>query len=114
MATFKILKPYTVQYKNPIILKVGETVALGEEEKEEKWKGWIWTESKAGKGWVPTQILEISDDRKTGVVLEYYSAKELNAAQGDEIEKIKSINGWTWAKNIKNGSKGWIPDEIIG
>lgn len=110
MEVFKILKTYKTQYENPIILNIGEIVKLGE---EEKWKGWIWAENKTNKGWIPIQILEISQDKKTGKILEYYSAKELNVEQGDTIKKIKSINGWTWSKNIKNNNEGWIPDEII-
>jgi hypothetical protein len=113
METFKILETYKTQYKDPIVLHVAEIVNLGEEEKEEKWKGWIWAESKTNKGWIPLQILEISSDKKTGKVLEYYSAKELDVEKGDDIEKIKSLNGWTWSRNVKTNTEGWIPDEII-
>ena len=113
MKTFKILKAYKAQYENPIVLNIGEKVLLGEEEKEEKWKGWIWAESKTNSGWIPIQILEISDDKKTGTVLEFYSAQELDVEKGDLIEKIKSLNGWTWSKNIRTTGEGWIPDEII-
>jgi hypothetical protein len=113
MKTYKIIKDYKTQYENLIVLNVGEKVSLGEEEKEEKWKGWIWAESTTNKGWVPMQILEISDDKKTGTVLEFYSAKELNVEKDDQIEKVKSLNGWTWSRNIKTENEGWIPDEII-
>lgn len=113
MKIFKIIKAYQIQYENPIILNVGEKVKLGKEETEEKWKGWIWAESKTNKGWIPIQIIEFSDDRKTGVVSQSYSAKELNVGIDDEVAKIKSINGWCWAKNVKNEEEGWIPDEVI-
>lgn len=111
--TYKILKDYKAQYENPIVLDLGEKVHLGEEEKEKKWKGWIWAATNANKGWIPIQILEISDDRKTGVVLEPYTAKELTVKEGDIIEKIKSLNGWTWSRNINTNYEGWIPDEVI-
>lgn len=113
METYKIIKEYHTQYEHPIILNVGEKVNLGEEEKEEKWKGWIWAESEFNKGWIPKQILKISHDKKTAVVLEFYSAKELNVMNGDLVEKIKSLNGWTWAKNLRTQNEGWIPDEVI-
>lgn len=113
MQTHKILKDYKTQYEDPIILGVGEDINLGEEEKEEKWKGWIWAETKNNKGWVPKQILEISEDKKSAKVLEFYSAQELNVKKGDYIEKIKSLNGWTWSRSLKTEDKGWIPDEII-
>lgn len=113
MTTYKILKEYKAQYENPIVLELGEKVHLGEEEKEEKWKGWIWAESDINKGWIPKQILKISNDRKTGVVLEPYTAKELTVKEGDIIEKIKSLNGWTWSRNINTTNEGWIPDEVM-
>ena len=113
MKTYKILKEYKAQYENPIILNVGEKVNLGEEEKEEKWKGWVWAESNTNKGWLPIQILEMSNDRKTGIIIEYYTAKELTVEKGDIIEKTKSLNGWTWSRNIKTENEGWIPDEVI-
>ena len=113
MKTFRILKGYKTQYTNPLVLNVGEVVKLGEEEKEEKWKGWMWAESNTSKGWVPIQILEISSDKKTGTILEFYTAKELNVEKGDKIEKIISLNGWTWSKNLQTNDEGWIPDEII-
>ncbi|MBC6112887.1 SH3 domain-containing protein [Pedobacter fastidiosus] len=114
MTTFKILIAYKRQYENPIILNVGDVVDLGEEEKEDKWLGWIWAEFKNNQGWIPIQILEIANDRKTGRVLEYYSANELDVGQGDVIEKIKSVDGWSWSRKIINNEEGWIPDEVIG
>lgn len=113
MKTYKILKEFRTQHKNPIVLNVGEKVNLGEEEKEEKWKGWIWAESKTNKGWIPLQIIKISDDKRTGILLEFYSAKEMDVDKGDLIKKIKSLNGWTWSRNLKTENEGWIPDEII-
>jgi len=113
MKAHRIIKDYKTQYENPIVLNVGEKVSLGEEEKEEKWKGWIWAESDLNKGWVPIQILEISEDKKTGTILEFYSAKELNVEKDDLIEKIISLNGWTWSRHLRTGNEGWIPDEII-
>lgn len=113
MNVYKILNSYSTQYTNPIVLEVGECVKLGEEAKEEKWKGWIWAENKANKGWIPIQILDISADRQFGTVLEFYTAKELNVEKGDKIEKLKSLNGWTWSKNLRTNDEGWIPDEII-
>jgi hypothetical protein len=113
MTEYKILKAYTPQYTNPIILHPGETVLLGEEEKDQKWKGWIWAESENNKGWIPLQILFVSDDKTRGTVKEHYSAAELAVEEGDIAVKIKSLNGWTWSKNLRTSEEGWIPDEAI-
>ena len=48
-----------------------------------------------------------------GIIKEIYTAEEMSVNEGDEIKKIKSLNGWTWAKNIKTEDQGWIPDEVI-
>ncbi|OBP45068.1 hypothetical protein AWR42_00325 [Riemerella anatipestifer] len=114
MKLLKILEDYKTKYENPMVLNIGEKVKLGQEEKEEKWKGWIWAESATNQGWVPIQILALGEDNKTATILEFYSSKELNVKKGDLVEKIKSLNGWTWVKNLKTGNEGWIPDEIIG
>jgi hypothetical protein len=37
----------------------------------------------------------------------------MDVDRDDVIEKIKSLNGWTWSRNLKTGNEGWIPDEII-
>lgn len=113
MQTYKILKTYKIQYDNPIVLQAGELVKLGKEETEEKWKGWIWAESTNNKGWIPKQIIEIDKEHQIGKILEFYSAKELNVNQGDLIEKITTLNGWTWSKNIQTNEEGWLPNEII-
>lgn len=114
METYKIIRDYKTKYDNPIILYAAQIVTLGKEETEEKWKGWIWAESASGKGWVPKQIIEMDAKKQVGKILEYYSAKELNVNKGDEIQKITSLNGWTWSKNIKTSEEGWLPDEVIG
>ncbi|HQY19256.1 MAG TPA: hypothetical protein PK294_01650 [Ignavibacteria bacterium] len=114
MQTFKILTSYKSIYKDPIVVIPGEIVKILEIEKEEKWKGWIKVESTSNTGWIPIQIIEFSDDGNTGKILENYSAKELDVGQGDLIQKIYSLNGWSWSKKIIDNEEGWIPDEIIG
>lgn len=113
MHTATILKSYTTQYTDPIIVKAGQHVALGEEEQEEKWKGWIRASNNTHEGWLPIQILRVSEDRKTGVVLSDYTAQELDVEANDTVEKIQALNGWTWCRNLRTHKEGWIPDEII-
>ncbi|MCC8148296.1 hypothetical protein [Akkermansia sp.] len=49
-----------------------------------------------------------------GSVLEDYSARELVVDRGEDIVKIKTLNGWTWVRRTNDGEEGWIPDEAIG
>jgi hypothetical protein len=109
----KISKSYSAKYKNPIILNTGDIVTLGEEEKEEKWKGWIRASTQNNEGWIPLQIVNISDDGKTGIISEYYSAKEIDTEEGDIIIVMNKLNGWSWVKKESTGEEGWIPDENI-
>ncbi|MFZ1320265.1 MAG: SH3 domain-containing protein [Ignavibacteria bacterium] len=113
MQTYKIQSSYNSIYKNPIVVIPGEIVKILEIEKEEKWKGWIKVESSSNAGWIPIQIIELSDDGIKGKILENYTAKELDVDIGDEIQKINSLNGWTWSRRIIDNEEGWIPDEII-
>ena len=108
-----IIQPYQKQYLNPIILNTGDKVVLGNEETEEKWKGWIWAESITNSGWIPMQIIEFSSDRKTGIISKEYSAQELAVEKNDFVLIIESLNGWLWVKNILNNEEGWIPSECV-
>ena len=110
----KILKSYQTKYNNPLILNAGDIVTLGEEEKEEKWKGWIRAYTKDNEGWIPLQIVKNSEDGKKGTVLEYYTAKEIDVNEGDNITVMKKLNGWSWIRLESTGEEGWIPDENIG
>lgn len=113
MSIRKIKEAYSTPYEAPIILNIGDIVNLDEKKTEEKWYGWIWAENTTHKGWIPIQIVDIFANNKKGRVLESYSAKELNVDVGDFIETVKSLNGWTWCKNIQTKEEGWIPNEII-
>lgn len=115
MKIVKVIKDYKAQYLDPIELNVGDRVILGEEEKDDKWIGWIWAESVNNKksGWIPMQIIDFSSDRKSGTILQYYTAKELTVNYNDEVELIQGLNGWYWVKNCKTDEEGWIPSEVI-
>jgi hypothetical protein len=109
---------HRTEYPDPIRLSAGELVTLGERAPEENWKEWIWAEKASGQGgWIPHQLIELVSVEagiQRGISKEDYSADELNVDKGDAVIKIKSINGWTWVRNINTGQEGWIPDEIIG
>lgn len=58
--------------------------------------------------------MDRSEDRAWGVTLEDYSARELNVDAGEEIVKIKTLNGWTWVRRTSDRKEGWVPHETIG
>lgn len=108
-----ITSNYSTQYQNPIGLKKGDRVRLGQEEMEKKWKGWIWAEDSTNGGWVPTQILKFSADNKSAEILEDYSAKELDVEEGEEVYVVQHLNGWVFVKHSTSGEEGWIPEENL-
>lgn len=107
----KVHTGYKTIYADPIVLNIGDEVTLGREEESEKWKGWVWAETPDNKGWVPKQIVSLAAEGK-GIITEFYTAKELDVSEGDEVEVIKDLNGWAWVRNL-NDDEGWIPLEVI-
>jgi hypothetical protein len=108
MKAYKIIKDHKSSFPDPIILKKGEKVFVGQEYSEDPdWPGWIECKTKSGKkGWVPKQYLKISRDAAT--VLCDYNANELNVKAGEEVMVYEFVNGWAWSKK-STGEYGWIP-----
>lgn len=108
---YKIRVDYITDVVIPMNLKVGDIVKLGEEAKEDKWKGWIYATKDSIEGYVPMQIIELLADKNYGKIKEDYTAKEISVKTGDDIIKIKCLNGWAWVR--KESEEGWIPEEVI-
>jgi hypothetical protein len=109
------VKSHVSEFADPLILSKGDKVKLGDLAPETKWKNWIWAENaKSQGGWVPIQIIELSEDKSQGVILEDYSAKELDIEKGEMVSIIKTLNGWSWVRKANNHEEGWVPDEVIG
>ncbi len=113
MSIRKITKPHKKPGYMPLVLHAGDNIQPGTETNEEKWKGWIWAENESNSGWVPFQILDIAEDKSTAKVLENYSSQELDVDEGESVEVIRSLYGWSWVRNTASKSEGWIPDEIM-
>ena len=110
----KTISSSTCGYEHPINLSWREQVKLGKRAPEENWKDWIWAENnKKEGGRVPIQIIDFSEDKNYGIVLEDYSAKELNIDKDELIIKMKTLNGRSWVRKISDNDEGWIPNEII-
>lgn len=106
---YKVRKEYNSKYQDPIILKAGDLVKLGQEESDPKWKGWIWAENGSHSGWIPLQIVEVQSDGN-GKITKPYSAKELDVAKGEIVYLTEELNGWLLVRNERN-EQGWIPAE---
>jgi hypothetical protein len=97
---------WIVMYPDPVDVRAGETVTLGEEDQE--WPGWVWcTDARGKSSWAPTQYVERGDGGGA-TMRQDYVARELALAVGDEVLLHKLLNGWYWATNAR-GESGWIP-----
>jgi uncharacterized protein YgiM (DUF1202 family) len=104
-----VIADWQVKYSDPLILRAGEGVTLGERDTE--WPGWIWCINEAGKGgWVPEQYIEIRDTR--GVARQDYSAIELAVKAGEQVRVGQRLNGWAWCTNA-SGQSGWVPERNL-
>ena len=115
MANYLVTERYETEFTNPIILVTGEKVIIGEdpcpEKNPETWVNWEYCIKADGSnaGFVPRQIIKIESGN--GIILENYSAKEMNIEKGEIVEGIKELNGWLWSKNKRTNEIGWIPLE---
>lgn len=109
-----VTKQHTSNYPNPIRLFKGQKVILGKKyEGNIDWNNWIYCypKDKYLEGWVPTQIIHIQGEQ--GLILEDYIAKELEINVGENLLKLKELNGWIWVKRITNSEEGWVPKENV-
>ncbi|MDQ3022423.1 MAG: SH3 domain-containing protein [Bacteroidota bacterium] len=108
----RVIKSYSTKYNNPLVLKKGDMVKLGVEEKEEKWRGWIWATLGNISGWIPKQIVGTIDENN-GIISEDFSAKELNVTDGEFVIPVVELNGWLWVRSSWTCEEGWIPKENV-
>lgn len=106
----KISKSYLTKYLNPIILNKRDKVILGRKEQKPVWDGWIWAESDNNAGQIPVQLVS-TNDGINGIILDNYTAKELDVTEGDTVILIKELNGWYWVRHLITNEEGWIPKE---
>lgn len=109
---FKIIEEHKSNNPTPLIIRKESRVKVGKRsDGAESWPNWIYCYSLDGnsEGWAPAQIIQIENEY--GIVLEDYSAKELDVKKGEIVEGNIELNGWVWC-NILNGSEdGWLPKE---
>jgi hypothetical protein len=104
-----VIENHRTEFPNPILLKQGEKVIVGEESEDIEMPNWVFCTKMDGsnKGWVPKQIININDNY--GEIIEDYSAKELSIDEGTIVEGLKELNGWIWLKNSLTNEIGWVP-----
>jgi hypothetical protein len=103
---YRVIKSYTAVYPDPITVRAGDEIMVGEEDTE--FPGWVWCSDQNGKsGWLPLDCIE-HIKRNSGAAKYDYSAIELNAGTGEKLKSNELKNGWAWCVN-ESGQSGWIP-----
>ena len=101
----RVVRSYRAQYPDPISVRTGEIVQLGQRDTE--FPGWIWTTASSGKsGWMPEQLLSIEGD--TGVARSDYTAIEATVTEGEIVHILQELLGWAWVET-SSGARGWVP-----
>jgi hypothetical protein len=104
-----VAQDYRAQYSDPIAMRSGDEVAIGERDTE--YAGWIWcTHADGRSGWVPESYLSL--EGSVGRALRDYTARELSAAAGEVVELGEEYSGWVWAINARRES-GWLPTDHL-
>ena len=107
----RVVVAYQTPYLEPIELEAGEIVRLGG--RDEEYPGWIWTKAKSGReGWAPASIFEADASAESAIVLENYSARELDTSEGEELVVRRELSGWYWVLN-SGGNEGWVPKNTV-
>lgn len=104
-----VIQEYRAQYTDPIVMRLGDVVTLGERDAEYPW--WLWCTHPDGRsGWVHESFLSI--EGSVGRALCDYSAKELTAIAGEVIELHEERGGWVRATKAR-GESGWLPADHV-
>jgi hypothetical protein len=111
---YQVVEEHKPNNSKPIKVRKGETVKIGRKSDEEDgWSNWIYCYSLNSntEGWAPAQAIQIENEY--GIVLNNYSAKELDVSKGDIVDGELEINGWLWCSRLNDSEDGWLPKEKI-
>ncbi len=97
------------QNRNPLAVRAGERVRLGE--RDDEYPGWRWGVAADGRAaWVPEAWFEIDGDE--GVATRDYDAREIAVEGGEAVVAGESWAGWTWVETA-DGRAGWVPEALV-
>lgn len=111
---YLVTQDYESSNADPIQLRAGDTVALGERSNDDgPWANWIYCVSdRTGKaGWTPVQILQTQGTAGTAAC--DYTAEEMTVAVGDILWAETELNGWLWCRRDSDDRRGWVPKNCL-
>jgi uncharacterized protein YgiM (DUF1202 family) len=107
--SYRVIAYYRAAYPDPIVMRAGERLRVGERDKDKD----VWvrcTGSSKKSGWVPVAYIRV--DGEKGTTPRDYSAVELSVRTGQTLEFLEEESGWVLAGD-PSGRSGWVPLENV-
>lgn len=107
---YRVIRSHTSEFPDPISFQKGAYLSVGQKyEGPEEWNDWYFCETPGQKGgWVPVQVIQMTDAH-SGIAIEDYTAREIEANEGDHVEGSRQLNGWLWCNRVGEPASGWFP-----
>ncbi|TVP47433.1 MAG: hypothetical protein EA345_10620 [Halomonas sp.] len=106
-----VVKEHISEYPNPIYLKQGDRVSLGE--MDDEFPNWIFVTTESGvQGWAPIQYIDKLACGSIGIMLHDYDAVELNTVVGEKLAALFELNSW-YRVCRATGEVGWVPVHTV-
>ncbi|HEY9273695.1 SH3 domain-containing protein [Achromobacter sp.] len=107
---YLVIQSHASEFPEPMRVRKGDRVAVGERyDGPEGWPDWYHcTPADQEAGFVPAQFLDHHADG-SATMLEDFTNKELDVAEGEVLRGERELNGWVWATRLEDGETGWVP-----
>ena len=106
-----VVEEHISEYPNPIYLKQGDRVSLGE--MDDEFPNWIFVTTESGvQGWAPIQYIDKLSCDPAGILRQDYDALELNTILGEKLSVLFELNSW-YRVSRATGEVGWVPVHTV-
>jgi uncharacterized protein YgiM (DUF1202 family) len=106
---YKVLKEHKASFPYSMVVRAGDAVEIGVEDKE--MPGWFWCTDEGGvSAWIPEDYLQ--QENGIAKILVDYDSTEHTVKVGEVLEYIGEACGWIWCANTK-GRRGWVPADKV-
>ena len=111
---YLVVQAHGSEFPEPMLVRKGDRVAVGERyDGPEGWPDWyLCTPADQQAGSVPAQFLDRHADG-SATMLEDFTNKELDVAQGEILRGERELNGWVWVVRLIGEEAGWVPLENL-
>ena len=111
---YLVIQAHASEFPAPMRVRKGDRVAVGERyDGPEGWPDWyLCTPADQEAGFVPAQFLDRHADG-SATMLEDFTNKELDVAQGEILRGERELNGWVWVVRLIGEEAGWVPLENL-